>query len=39
MMTAFGTPDITADAVRLGALRVLDKPFNMHDLETIVQSL
>jgi DNA-binding NtrC family response regulator len=39
MMTAFGTPDVTADALRLGALRVLNKPFNMHDLETIVQSL
>ena len=39
MMTAFGTPEITADALRLGALKVLNKPFNMHDLETAVQSL
>lgn len=39
MMTAFGTPDITAEALRLGALKVLNKPFNMHDLETVVQSL
>ena len=39
MMTAFGTPEITADALRMGALRVLNKPFNMHDLETVVRSL
>jgi len=39
MMTAFGTPEITANALRMGALRVLNKPFNMHDLETVVQSL
>jgi two-component system, NtrC family, response regulator AtoC len=39
MMTAFGTPEITTDALKLGALRVLNKPFNMHDLQTAVQSL
>ena len=39
MMTAFGTPEVTADALRRGAVRVLNKPFNMHDLETVVQSL
>ena len=39
MMTAFGTPEITAAALRMGALSVLNKPFNMHDLETVVQSL
>jgi DNA-binding NtrC family response regulator len=39
MMTAFGTPEIAAAAIRMGALRVLTKPFNMHDLETVVQSL
>jgi DNA-binding NtrC family response regulator len=39
MMTAFGTPDVTAGALKLGASRVLNKPFNMHDLEDIVRSL
>jgi DNA-binding NtrC family response regulator len=39
MMTAFGTPDVTAGALKLGASRVLNKPFNMHDLEDIVRAL
>jgi DNA-binding NtrC family response regulator len=39
MMTAFGTPDMTAGALKLGASRVLSKPFNMHDLEDVVRSL
>jgi two-component system, NtrC family, response regulator AtoC len=39
MMTAFGTPDVTAGALQLGASRVLNKPFNMHDLEDVVRSL
>jgi len=39
MMTAFGTPDVTAGALKLGAVMVLNKPFNMHDLEDIVRSL
>src|SRR5437762_394428 len=39
LMTAFGTPDVTAGALELGASRVLNKPFNMHDLEDIVRSL
>ncbi len=39
MMTAFGTPDMTAGALKLGASRVLNKPFNMHDLEGLVRSL
>jgi len=33
--TAFGTPDVTAGALKLGASRVLNKPFNMQDLEGI----
>ena len=37
MMTAFGTPEVIAGALQLGACRVLSKPFNMHDLEDIVQ--
>jgi DNA-binding NtrC family response regulator len=39
MMTAFGTSDVTAGALELGASRVLNKPFNMRDLEDIVRSL
>jgi DNA-binding NtrC family response regulator len=39
LMTAFGTPDVTAGALKLGASRVLNKPFNMRDLEDIVRSL
>jgi two-component system response regulator AtoC len=38
MMTAFGTPEVTAGALRLGACKVLSKPFNMHDLEDIVRT-
>jgi DNA-binding NtrC family response regulator len=39
MMTAFGTPDVTAGALKLGVSKVLNKPFNMHDLEDLVRSL
>jgi two-component system response regulator AtoC len=38
MMTAFGTTEVTAGALRLGACKVLSKPFNMHDLEDIVRT-
>ncbi len=38
MMTAFGTPEVTAAALQLGACKVLSKPFNMHDLEDIVRA-
>jgi len=37
MMTAFGTPEITHDALALGAYRVLDKPFDMHGLDSLVR--
>ena len=33
MMTAHGTPEITAEAIRLGARRVMNKPFDMHAVE------
>ena len=39
MMTAFGTPDVTAGALTLGARKVLNKPFNMHDLADVGRSL
>ena len=36
MMTAHGTPDLTRGALDLGAYRVVDKPFDMHELEPIL---
>ena len=36
MMTAHGTPDLTRGALDLGAFRVVDKPFDMHELEPIL---
>jgi DNA-binding NtrC family response regulator len=39
MMTAFGTPEVTAEALSLGARAVLTKPFDMQDLEHVVRSL
>ena len=37
MMTAFGTPEMIADAERLGAYRVVNKPIDMMDLPVLVQ--
>lgn len=37
IMTAFGTPAVEAGALELGAYRVVDKPFEMRDLETLVE--
>jgi DNA-binding NtrC family response regulator len=36
MMTAYGTPDVTDGALELGAYGVVDKPFDMHDLEPML---
>jgi ATP-dependent Lon protease len=36
MMTAFGTPEMVAGALALGASRVLPKPFDVHDLACLV---
>lgn len=36
LMTAFGTPEITLDAKRLGAFTVLDKPFDLDELEGLL---
>lgn len=36
MMTAYGTPDVTRGALALGAYAVVDKPFDMHDLEPML---
>ena len=35
-MTAFGTPEIAKDALDLGVYQVLHKPFEMHDLESLL---
>ena len=36
LMTAFGTPEIFADARRMGAFTVLDKPFDLDDLHGLI---
>ena len=36
MMTAFGTPEVTSGAIKLGAYRVVPKPFEMHDMAALV---
>ena len=35
-MTAFGTPELVKDALELGAYDVMDKPFDMNELEAVV---
>jgi DNA-binding NtrC family response regulator len=37
MMTAYGAPEMTRQALHLGAFRVLDKPFDMDRLEPLVR--
>ena len=36
MMTASGTPEVTTSALDLGVYRVMNKPFDMQSLESIV---
>jgi DNA-binding NtrC family response regulator len=36
MMTAFGTPEMTSGALKLGAYRVVAKPFDVHDIVNLV---
>ena len=36
MMTAFGTPEMVAGALKLGAYRVVPKPFDVHDMARLV---
>jgi DNA-binding NtrC family response regulator len=36
MMTAHGTPEITGDALALGAYRVVAKPFELADVAALV---
>lgn len=37
IMTAFGTPEVTAQAVDLGASRVIPKPFELEELAALVE--
>ena len=36
MMTAFGTAEVTSGALKLGAFRVVAKPFDVHDMVNVV---
>lgn len=36
LMTAFGTPEVVEGALDLGAYDVMDKPFDMNELEAVV---
>lgn len=36
MMTAYGTSEVTRDAIKLGAYDVVDKPFDMYALEPLL---
>lgn len=36
LMTAFGTPEVVKDALELGAYRVMNKPFEIHDLDGVL---
>ncbi len=36
LMTAYGTPEVTRGALELGACRVINKPFEMHDLDGLI---
>jgi len=36
MMTAYGTPEMTSGALELGAFRVVAKPFDVHDMVSLV---
>jgi DNA-binding NtrC family response regulator len=38
LMTAYGTPEVARDARSLGAYDVLDKPFDMHGLDSLVRN-
>jgi DNA-binding NtrC family response regulator len=36
LMTAHGTPEVTAEALRLGAFCVVDKPLDMQEVADLV---
>ena len=37
LMTAFGAPEVTTSALELGVYRVLNKPFDIHRIEPLLQ--
>jgi two-component system, NtrC family, response regulator AtoC len=37
VMTAFGTPELLNEALRLGAFAVIDKPFDMSDIGPLIE--
>jgi DNA-binding NtrC family response regulator len=37
LMTAYGTPEVVQGAMQLGAYRVVDKPFDMGDVDPMVR--
>jgi DNA-binding NtrC family response regulator len=37
LMTAYGSPEVREGALRLGAYRVVSKPFDMHEIETLAR--
>jgi len=37
LMTAFGTPEVTAGALQLGAYRVVGKPFEVDEMASLVR--
>lgn len=38
LMTAYGAPEITKRAIDLGVYRVMNKPFDMHGLDSLVRN-
>jgi DNA-binding NtrC family response regulator len=38
MMTAFGTPEVTREALEMGAFGVVNKPFDIHGLGSLVRA-
>jgi DNA-binding NtrC family response regulator len=36
LMTAYGSPEVVKNAMELGAYRVVDKPFDMNDVQPMV---
>lgn len=37
LMTAYGSPEVAEGALRLGAYRVVSKPFDMHEIDTLAR--
>jgi two-component system NtrC family response regulator/two-component system nitrogen regulation response regulator GlnG len=37
VMTAFGTPELLNEALRLGAFAVIDKPFDMSAVSPLIE--